>query len=197
MHTGRNNRAVRERDAGGCHNDTSLATARVNCSVFALTVLGPREAEMRIIGSDLHARQQTVAMLDTITGEVVNMTLTHEGNNVREFYSTLPRPARVGIEASGSMQWFLNLMEELGIECRVAGGRPLSGDLAAFKGTTRSTGLVAAPSSVGTDADPNTKCAAVYGLGEWFATTNLVVESGRTKQDRSVAVGAPYRISAE
>ena len=24
-----------------------------------------------------------------------------------------------GIEATGSMQWFLNLMEELGIECRV------------------------------------------------------------------------------
>jgi len=25
----------------------------------------------------------------------------------------------VGIEATGSMQWFLELMEELGIECRV------------------------------------------------------------------------------
>jgi hypothetical protein len=46
---------------------------------------------MRIIGCDLHARQQTVAMLDTITGEVVKMTVTHEGNNVREFYSKLPR----------------------------------------------------------------------------------------------------------
>ncbi len=74
---------------------------------------------MRIIGCDLHARQQTLAMLDTTTGEVVKMTLTHEGHNVREFYSTLPRPVRVGIEATGSMQWFVNLMEELGIECRV------------------------------------------------------------------------------
>src|SRR5271170_8120332 len=74
---------------------------------------------MRIIGCDLHARQQTLAMLDTATGEVVKMTLTHEGNNVREFYSALPRPVRVGIEATGSMQWFVNLMEELGIECRV------------------------------------------------------------------------------
>src|ERR1700747_1253584 len=74
---------------------------------------------MRIIGCDLHARQQTVAMLDTTTGEVVSMTLKHEGNNVREFYSSLPRPVRVGIEATGSMQWFLNLMEELGIECLV------------------------------------------------------------------------------
>jgi hypothetical protein len=38
---------------------------------------------MRIIGCDLHARQQTVAMLDSSTGEVVKMTLTHEGNNRR------------------------------------------------------------------------------------------------------------------
>ena len=71
---------------------------------------------MRIIGCDLHARQQTLAMLDTTTGEVVAMILTHEGDNVREFYSALPRPVRVGIEATGSMQWFVNLMEELGIE---------------------------------------------------------------------------------
>ena len=74
---------------------------------------------MRIIGCDLHARQQTLAMLDTETGEVVNVTLMHEGNAVREFYSQLPRPVLVGIEATGSMYWFLNLMEELGIECRV------------------------------------------------------------------------------
>ena len=71
---------------------------------------------MRIIGCDLHARQQTIAMLETTTGEVVNRTLTHEGHNVREFYSTLPRPVCVGIEATGTMQWFLSLMEELGIE---------------------------------------------------------------------------------
>jgi len=74
---------------------------------------------MRIIGCDLHARQQTLAMLETATGEVVKTTLKHEGNSVREFYSSLPRPVRVGIEATGSMQWFVNLLEELGIECLV------------------------------------------------------------------------------
>jgi transposase len=58
-------------------------------------------------------------MLETTTGEVVNLTLKHEGKEVREFYSQLPRPVLVGIEATGSMHWFLNLMEELGIECRV------------------------------------------------------------------------------
>jgi hypothetical protein len=31
-------------------------------------------------------------MLGTETGELVKMTLLHEGNTVREFYSALPRP---------------------------------------------------------------------------------------------------------
>jgi hypothetical protein len=58
-------------------------------------------------------------MLDTTTGEVVKMTLKHEGHNVREFYSTLPRPVQGGNRATGSMQWFVELMEDLGIECLV------------------------------------------------------------------------------
>lgn len=74
---------------------------------------------MRIIGCDLHARQQTLAMLDPETGEVVNRTLMHEGDEVREFYAQLPRPVLVGIEAIGPMQWFLDLLGELGIECQV------------------------------------------------------------------------------
>jgi len=74
---------------------------------------------MRIIGCDLHARQQTIAMLDDETGEVIEKTLTHEGEDVREFYGGLPPPVTVGIEASGSMGWFLQLMEELHIRCRV------------------------------------------------------------------------------
>ena len=74
---------------------------------------------MQIIGVDLHARQQTIAMLNTETGEVVEKILRHETDQVRKFYASLPGPVRVGIEATGSMYWFLNLMEELRIECRV------------------------------------------------------------------------------
>jgi transposase len=87
--------------------------------VFTLTVLEPEEASMRIIGVDLHTRQQTIAMLDTETGEVTEKTLKHEGKTVREFYAALPGPVQVGIEATGSMHWFLELMEELGIACQV------------------------------------------------------------------------------
>jgi transposase len=37
----------------------------------------------------------------------------------RDFYASLEGPVVVGIEATGAMQWFLELLEELGIECRV------------------------------------------------------------------------------
>ena len=40
---------------------------------------------MRIIECDLHARQQTLAMLDTTTGEMVEVTVQYEGDNVRGF----------------------------------------------------------------------------------------------------------------
>ena len=74
---------------------------------------------MRIIGCDLHATQQTIAMLDRETGEIVERKLTHDGTTVRDFYASLPPPVVVGIEATGSMGWFLRLMEELGITCQV------------------------------------------------------------------------------
>jgi transposase len=74
---------------------------------------------MKIVGCDLHARQQTMAMVDTETGEFSEKTLAHEGNMVREFYAALDGPVGVGIEATGAMQWFLELLEQLGIECRV------------------------------------------------------------------------------
>lgn len=74
---------------------------------------------MRIIGCDLHARQQTIAMLDTDTGELVEKTLRHDGDEVRSFYAGLSGQVLVGIEAAGSMHWFLTLMEELRIDCQV------------------------------------------------------------------------------
>src|SRR5438105_6289309 len=84
-----------------------------------LTALGLKEAEMRLVGCDLHASQQSIAMLDRDSGAVIEKTLKHEGEAVREFYASIPPPVVVGIEATGSMGWFLRLMEEIAIECRV------------------------------------------------------------------------------
>lgn len=74
---------------------------------------------MRIIGCDLHAAQQTIAMWDRDTGERIERTLKHDGTVVRDFYASLAPPIVVGIEATGSMGWFLRLMEQLGITCHV------------------------------------------------------------------------------
>jgi transposase len=74
---------------------------------------------MKIVGCDLHAKQQTIAMVDTDTREFTERTLCHEGGAVRAFYGRLEVPVAVGIEATGSMPWFLELLGGLGIECRV------------------------------------------------------------------------------
>ena len=79
---------------------------------------------MRLIGCDLHASQQSIAMLNRDTGVIVEKTLKHEGEAVREFYASIPPPVVVGIEAPGSMGWFLRVMEDLAIECRV--GHPVA-----------------------------------------------------------------------
>jgi hypothetical protein len=76
--------------------------------------LGTKEAEMKIVGCDLHARQQTIAMMSMETGEFTEKTLSHEGNAVREFYAGLEGPVVVGIEATGAMQWFLEIAGRVG-----------------------------------------------------------------------------------
>jgi len=72
---------------------------------------------MKIVGCDLHARYQQVAMLDQETGEVVECRLEHESGEARGFYAGLEGPVRVGIEAIGHTRWFE----------RGSGTRPRSG----------------------------------------------------------------------
>jgi transposase len=69
-----------------------------------------------IIGCDLHTRYQVIAMLDTETGETVRRRLEHENGEARAFYASLPRPALIGIEATGYTQWFERMLAELGHE---------------------------------------------------------------------------------
>src|SRR5208337_4188907 len=71
---------------------------------------------MFIIGCDLHTRYQQIAVLDTVTGEVVTRRLEHENEEARAFYASLAKPALVGIEATGYTQWFERLLAELGHE---------------------------------------------------------------------------------
>ena len=69
---------------------------------------------MMLVGVDLHTREQSVASVDTTTGEVGQLRLRHEGNAVEEFYSALPAPVTVAIESTGYALWFHSLMQRLG-----------------------------------------------------------------------------------
>ena len=71
---------------------------------------------MLIIGCDLHSRYQVIVMVDTETGEVTTRRLEHENGEARAFYASLPKGARVGIEATGYTQWFERMLAELGHE---------------------------------------------------------------------------------
>src|SRR5215470_1086836 len=69
---------------------------------------------MTLVGCDLHARKQQVAVLDTTTGEVLEQELVHDGDAVERFYRALRPPVTIGIETTGYTQWFHTLMQGLG-----------------------------------------------------------------------------------
>ena len=69
---------------------------------------------MVIVGCDFHPSWQQVAWMDTETGETAERKLEHSAGEARVFYSTLPVPTLIGVEATGNCQWFLDLMMELG-----------------------------------------------------------------------------------
>jgi transposase len=71
---------------------------------------------MLIIGCDFHTRYQQIAMLDDATGELTERRLEHGTSEADAFYRRLPKPVRVGIEATGPIQWFERLLAELGHE---------------------------------------------------------------------------------
>ena len=69
---------------------------------------------MKIIGCDFHTRYQQIAMLDEATGELIERRLEHQNGEADAFYRSLAGPVRVGIEATGPIQWFQRLLAELG-----------------------------------------------------------------------------------
>jgi hypothetical protein len=122
------------------------------------------------------------------------------------------------------MQWFLNLMEELGIECLVGhpatiraaeprkqkhdrrdadliltllAEKPFPSDLVTYERTLGFAGLSAAPASMGVPESQNPKCAAGHGLGKWSPARFLSVDPSRPTRYRVVAVVAARRLSAE
>jgi transposase len=75
------------------------------------------------IGVDIHPHQQSAAFLNE-SGNVKTITLHHNKDDVRGFYSRFPK-ATVGIEATGSFQWFENMLFELGHELLIGPAREI------------------------------------------------------------------------
>lgn len=73
---------------------------------------------MLMIGCDFHPGLEELAILDIQTGQRQQQRLSHAFGlePVRQFYAGLPRPVRVGLEASGYSRWYEEMLEELGIE---------------------------------------------------------------------------------
>jgi transposase len=69
---------------------------------------------MVLIGSDFHPSWQQVSWLIKETGETGDQKLVHEPEAVEKFYRQFPAGSRVGMEATGNCQWFLELMTRLG-----------------------------------------------------------------------------------
>src|SRR3984893_12819352 len=69
------------------------------------------------IGVDFHARKQTISYLTTEDGEIRQLELDHEKDDIRAFYAQFRGQAVVvGFESSGYAAWFEELLEELRCE---------------------------------------------------------------------------------
>src|SRR5205809_8002820 len=73
------------------------------------------EADLMIlVGCDLHARDQQVAVLDTATGEIQEQRLTHDCPSVEQFYAALPGPVTLGFHSTRYAHWLHALLHRLG-----------------------------------------------------------------------------------
>lgn len=68
---------------------------------------------MVTVGVDLHKRVSQIAVL-TAAGEVAQHRLDNDPEKMVQFFSRIPAPASVAIEASGTWWWFADLLERLG-----------------------------------------------------------------------------------
>ena len=67
---------------------------------------------MHLIGRDCHTCFQQIAMVDSVTGEILNRRLDHGTGEAHQFYAVLPAPARIGMEATGRTHWFERMLAE-------------------------------------------------------------------------------------
>jgi transposase len=111
-------RKVGEKCVTDVINDVGLTTDRVD---FGCPTKKARddEAEMKIVVAIYRQSNKRLPCWTATQLSSSRKGWSTRGDAVREFYAALEGPVIVGIEASGAMPWFLELLDELGMECRV------------------------------------------------------------------------------
>jgi transposase len=71
---------------------------------------------MMLIGCDFHPSWQQVCWVNTETGQIEEYKLVHVAGETEKFYRRFASPARIGMEATGNCQWFVELLTALGHE---------------------------------------------------------------------------------
>src|SRR5579859_602296 len=183
--------------------------------------LGGKEPNMLIIGCDYHPGFQQIAFVDKETGELGECRLAHR-EQAEQFYRELKQrnvAVRVGMESSGHSRWFERLLRELQFELWIGDaaeirtkrvrkqktestgravvitaddGRPLSANLGARCGESRSAATAVASASAGADAHAGDEPVACGSAQRRSATQEGVVASRRPQGigvDRIGSVG--------
>jgi transposase len=69
---------------------------------------------MVLIGCDFHPSWQQVSWMNRENGEAGDQKLVHEPGAAEKFYRQFPAGTRIGMEATGNCQWFVELVTGLG-----------------------------------------------------------------------------------
>ena len=65
---------------------------------------------MHLTGCDFHTRFQQIAMVASVTGEILNRRLDHGAREAHQFQAALQAPARIRMEATGRTNWLERML---------------------------------------------------------------------------------------
>lgn len=78
---------------------------------------------LHYLGVDFHPYQQTIAFVDK-EGQIKTRRFHHSDKvSLRKFYQQFPKATIVGVEATGSLYWFEQMLFELNLELKIGNPR--------------------------------------------------------------------------
>jgi len=76
------------------------------------------------IGIDFHPYQQTVAFCNDVDGEINHRQFLHsDKKSIKQFYRVCSSDTVLGVEATGSLEWFQKLLSSLNLNLKVGNPR--------------------------------------------------------------------------